>query len=113
MKKMTIAALVFLTLSACKENNVHQASLRSVQTVAPEVSGTTALKTYSGIVQEAHQTKVGFKTPGQIQKIYVKEGDRIVKGQLLAELDSKDYQLGVEALQIQYDQMQREAARMD
>ena len=38
MKKMTIAALVFLTLSACKENNVHQASLRSVQTVAPEVS---------------------------------------------------------------------------
>lgn len=113
MKKMTIAALVFLTLSACKENNVHQASLRSVQTVAPEVNGTTALKTYSGIVQEAHQTKVGFKTPGQIQKIYVKEGDRIVKGQLLAELDSKDYQLGVEALQIQYDQMQREAARMD
>ena len=113
MKKTIVVVLAFAALAACKKSDVQQASLRSVEITSPKVSGKTALKTYSGIVQEAHQTKVGFKTPGQIQKIYVKEGDRITKGQLLAELDSKDYKLGVEALQIQYDQMQRESVRMD
>ena len=64
-----------------------------------------------GIVREAHTISLGFKTAGQIERICVKEGDYVRRGQLLAELDNADYRLGVEALQIQYDQLEDEVGR--
>lgn len=68
-------------------------------------------RVYAGIVEEAHLVSLGFKTPGQIEKIFVKEGDYVKKGQLLAQLDDEDYKLGVEAVQIQYDQVKDEVGR--
>ncbi|MDE7389266.1 MAG: efflux RND transporter periplasmic adaptor subunit, partial [Muribaculaceae bacterium] len=44
--------------------------------------------------------------------IYVKEGDRVHRGQLLAELDSADYVLGVNQLRVQNSQASAELARM-
>lgn len=70
----------------------------------------TRMKCYPGIVREAHTIGLGFKTAGQIERICVKEGDYVRRGQLLAELDAADYRLGVEALQIQYDQLEEEVA---
>ncbi|MBQ8423298.1 MAG: efflux RND transporter periplasmic adaptor subunit [Coprobacter sp.] len=66
---------------------------------------------YSGIVKAAHEINLGFKTAGQLEEILVKEGDYVQKGQLLAKLDDADYKLGVEALQIQYDQVCDEVER--
>lgn len=77
----------------------------------PGNTGAQNGKTFSGVVEEAHEISLGFKTAGQLKKIYVKEGDHIRPGQLLAELDDEDYKLGVEALQIQYDQVSDEVAR--
>ena len=38
-------------------------------------------------------TYLSFQLPGKIKKIYVNEGDKIKKGQLLAKLDTKDLQI--------------------
>lgn len=70
------------------------------------------MKTFSGIVEEAKEISLGFKVAGQVSRIYVKEGDFIRRGQPVATLDDKDYKLGVEALQIQYDQLVGEMERM-
>ncbi|HAW07326.1 MAG TPA: efflux RND transporter periplasmic adaptor subunit, partial [Rikenellaceae bacterium] len=72
----------------------------------------TGTLTYPGIVQEMHTINVAFKTAGQLANINVKEGDYIKEGQLIASLDDADYKLGVEALQIQYDQVSDEVSRM-
>ena len=72
---------------------------------------TTHVINHSGIVREAHTISLGFKTAGQIERIHVREGDYVRQGQLLAELDDADYRLGVEALQIQYDQLEDEVER--
>ncbi len=45
---------------------------------------------YVGEVNAKTSTGVGFKVPGTVTKIYVNEGDRVTKGQLLAELDPQD-----------------------
>ena len=55
----------------------------------------TRMKCYPGIVREAHTIGLGFKTAGQIERICVKEGDYVRRGQLLAELDAADFRLGV------------------
>ena len=67
---------------------------------------------HPGIVREAHTISLGFKTAGQIERIYAHEGDYVRKGSLLAELDDADYRLGVISLQIHYDQLKCEVERM-
>ena len=47
---------------------------------------------YVGEVNAKTSTGVGFKLPGTVTNVYVNEGDPVVKGQLLAELDPQDMQ---------------------
>ena len=86
--------------------------LHTVVVTAPVPEGGQTVKTLYGVVREAGEVNLGFKTPGQISGIYVKEGDYVRKGQLVARLDDADYKLGVEAAQVQFDQLSREVERL-
>lgn len=66
-----------------------------------------------GIVNADKEISLGFKAAGQVKSIYVKDGQRVKKGTLLAELDDSDYLLGVQAYQAQYDQLEREVSRLE
>lgn len=114
-RAMSVCAIAFccLALVGCKSETTTDNQIKNVYAVQPTVSGDTYCKHFSGMVQEASDVDLGFKTPGQIQKILVKEGDYVTKGQLLAKLDESDYQLGVRAAQIQYDQLKEEVDRME
>lgn len=105
-------ALAAAMLCACSDKQSETAERRSVVLVQPHQLDSAQTGSYSGTVSEAHSIGLGFKVAGQINKVYVHEGDRVAKGQLLASLDAADYALTVEALQIQYDQAKREVERM-
>lgn len=107
---MIVVAGVF---ASCGDAPQGGSTVHSVMVTTPEAMEGTVVKNYSGIVCEAHTINLGFKTPGQIERILVAEGDYVHKGQLLAELDDADYRLGVEALQIQYDQLKDEVGRTE
>ena len=106
-----IMAILAGTLYSCSEPARKDTEVRNVELTTPVPLEKIGRKSYLGIVKEAHSINLGFKTAGQISHILVKEGDYVRKGQLLARLDDKDYRLGVEALQIQYDQLKEEVAR--
>lgn len=61
--------------------------------------GTDAL-TVSGTV-EATEADVGFQAPGRIVAIEVREGDRVVEGQVLARLDAAELDARLEAARAQ------------
>ena len=50
----------------------------------------------SGNVQSASDLNLGFKTSGTVTHIYVKEGQEVAKGQLLATLDSQSAEVSLE-----------------
>lgn len=112
MNKFLISAVALVSLCACsgRENDTATPP-RSVITVTPDGAVGKSL-TFAGVVEEDENISIGFKTPGQIQRVYVREGDNVRSGQLLAELDAADYRLGVDALQIQYDQLSQEVERL-
>ncbi len=89
-----------------------EATMHSVITTQPSVVGGTELKQFAGQVKEQADVNLGFKTAGQILEIYVKEGQAVRKGQLLAQLDDKDYLLGVKAAEAQYNQLKHEVERL-
>lgn len=104
-------SLAALVLSSCSGGHSESSYVPSVCLTRPVVLGDETTRTYSGVVSAAHEVNLGFKTAGQLARIHVAEGDYVRRGQLLAELDDADYRLAVEALQIQYDQLQDEVER--
>ena len=105
---LPIAAVI----SCAGGGNAAEPAVRTVKTMT--VSSVDSIKTLTcpGIVQEMHSINVAFKTPGQLVRVNVEEGNYIREGQLIASLDDSDYKLGVEALQIQYDQLSDEVSRL-
>ena len=112
MRHLFITLCAAAALCSCGGSRTDNNTARTVLTTTPEVRNTSTVKEFAATVREAHGVSLGFKTPGQIARIYVKEGQRVRSGQLLAELDDKDYKLGVEAAEIQYEQLKGEVARL-
>lgn len=113
---LLVAVAGFALLNGCGSKNKNEGAatetVHSVITVTPKNQQATMEKNFSGIVKEHATVSLGFRTAGQIERIYVKEGDHVRQGQLLAVLDTKDYQLQVDAAQTQYDQLKNEVARL-
>lgn len=80
-------------MSGCKHND----SPRQAGPIRVEVSvmgkqgasGSSSGSSYSGTVMSGKESVVGFSVPGRITQIFVKEGQRVTKGQLLARVKSE------------------------
>ena len=111
---LTMGIVMGSILIGCSgETKREETPVRNVILSQVETSGEVTSKTYSGVVEEGKSVNAAFMTGGKLQSLKVKEGDRVRKGQLLAEIDASDYQIGVNQLQVQYDQMVAEKKRMD
>jgi RND family efflux transporter MFP subunit len=109
---IALTAAVLLTACGAGDKKENAEKVRNVMTVLPLNRQESVVKNFSGVVKENSTVSVSFRTPGQIMRILVKEGAHVRKGQLLATLDTKDYQLQVDAAQTQYDQLKNEVERL-
>lgn len=109
MHKATNLLLIAVTaaaLAGCSEGKkTASAAFHNVFTVNPISVNSTTEAVFPALVEEARTIAVGFKTAGQIERIAVKEGQRVERGQILAELDTVDYSLGISTLREKYRQM--------
>lgn len=79
-------------MSGCskKDKAVVAGPVRVDVTVVGSTAGTTSAgQNYSGTVESADESTVSFSVPGTIKKIYVGEGQKVAKGQLLAQIGSE------------------------
>ena len=111
MKKGFLAITSICLLCSCGNQGNDEQHLRFVETARPVEVADIVTQTFSGIIEEAHQTNLAFKIAGQIKTIAVSEGQRVSKGQLMAALDDADYKLEKEAIEIQYNQVKDEVER--
>jgi RND family efflux transporter MFP subunit len=66
---------------------------------------------YSGILKEKSLTSISFRVAGPLQELKVKSGDRIEKGQIIARIDQRDYQLQLQSTLAQFNQTSSEYKR--
>ena len=67
---------------------------------------------YPGKTKAAEEVNVAFRVSGPIIHTYVKEGDYVRQGQLLAEMDPRDYRNQLSATQAEYQQVKADAERI-
>ena len=107
--------LLAATLASCGSGATSSTSDRTphnVFLVNPIAIDGASVRDFAGQVEEARTVAAAFKTGGTLERILVKEGDRVSKGQLLAVLDSTDYVLGTGQLRVQAAQLRSELDRL-
>lgn len=84
----------------------------SVRTATVGKGSTNSPIQASGLVASSEEARLSFKTGGIIQKIFVKEGDRIGKGQLLAILNPTEINAQVAQATESVQKLERDLQRV-
>ena len=106
MKKILIGALAILSLAGCGNEKdkevVVKKNPRYVRYTVAENGVKEYNRVFSGNLISETESKMSFRVDGTIEKKYFKLGDYVKAGQLLAELDSKNYTLEKENATAQF-----------
>lgn len=111
--KIGVIAIVVCLSTSCHQRVVkEQDTVRKIKLATVEKSVKNDINEFSGVIKEAEEVNMGFRVAGSIQKINVKEGDFVKKNQVVAELDSRDYLVQLNAVKTQYEQVKAETDRV-
>jgi len=113
MKKIIVllAALIF-TVSACTQKKTEDKPVRTVKIDTVRVYSEKSHSTFPGKVRAASDVNLAFRISGPIGRMAVETGSFVRKGQVLAELDSRDYTLQLSATEAEYNRIKAEAERV-
>lgn len=110
--KLILTLASALVLCGCSEKKADKVDTQYVKTeVASCATGVNNL-TFPGKTKSADDINVSFRVSGPILKVYVKAGDHVRKGQLLAAMDPRDYQTQLKATQAEYESIKADADRV-
>jgi RND family efflux transporter MFP subunit len=115
IKKSFLICLASATiiLNACKKaEQVKQEKVIPVKVLTVGLSDKSNSRNYTGTVEESTAISLGFSSLGTVEQVFVSEGQRVQKGQLLATLNSASAQSSLDAVQATLSQAQDAYDRM-
>ena len=96
---------------SCKQRETSREEALVDIAMVKGVGGVNAT-TFTGKTKSASEVNLAFRVAGQIERVLVKEGDYVQKGQVVAIMDARDYQVQVAATQAEYEQVKADAERV-
>jgi multidrug efflux system membrane fusion protein len=98
---LTLALAGSLVLAACSKNEAPLEPVRSVKVMTVGVDTLKSGYEFAGEVRPRVESRLGFRVAGKIVKRQAELGQRVKAGQVLAQLDPRDYQLAADAARAQ------------
>ena len=87
-----------LAVAACgDEEKPPPPVVRAVKTIVVQPQDAISIRRISGLVRAVNRSPLAFEVAGNVASVQVKTGDRVKRGQVLATLDPKQYQLNLQA----------------
>ena len=99
---LLLAAAMLLGLSGCGEKNTAPELLEPVEVVydtAAAFRGDIAFLEVYGAYVAAEMEEAAFENGGKLKAVYVRAGDHVEAGELLAELDTEQLERNLSAVQ--------------
>lgn len=116
MKEVKVMTCLFMGLlllnSSCGNRETEERKVTNVRLFTVRNAGTTTVQDFPGRVVAAEEVNLAFKVSGTLWRVAVEEGSRINKGQLVAEMDPRDYQVQLDAAEAEYMRVKSEAERV-
>jgi RND family efflux transporter MFP subunit len=100
--KALLLSLVLLFAVSCKEKKIPKQDFMWVKSKQVYSLGSERQRSFTGIVESDLQANMSFKVAGSIEKINVKVGSIVKKGDVLAVILQKDFVLELNQLKASY-----------
>ena len=98
---LALALAASLALSACSNTQAPLEPVRAVKVMAVGVDTFKSGYEFAGEVRPRVESRLGFRVAGKIVKRQAELGQRVKAGEVLAQLDSRDFQLAADAARAQ------------
>lgn len=92
-----LASVLFVTSCGSDEPVEVKTSYRPVKAIEVSTGIANSAFKYSGLVKSSKESSLSFRVSGNIKSLPVKIGNRVKKGDLLAELDQADYNISYDS----------------
>ena len=112
---LAISLIAATALVGCSRKEPTPEPIRAVKLLTVGASPLQAQLEYSAEVRARVESRIGFRVPGKIVQRQAELGQHVSAGQVLAQLDPRDYQLSAQAAQAQVNaaKTQRDLASAD
>ena len=104
--------LLLLIISSCGNNAEQKEIVVNVKTDTVKVYGSGKSATFPGRIKAGDDINLSFRIAGPIASINVSAGNFVKKGQVLAQIEPRDYQTQLAATEAEYNQVKDEANRV-
>jgi RND family efflux transporter MFP subunit len=114
MKKIVFTAnmLLLLIISSCGNNSEKKEVVVNVKTDTVKVCESGESAVFPGRIKAGADINLSFRIAGPIASINVSPGNFVRKGDVLAEIDPRDYRTQLAATEAEYNQIKNEAERV-
>lgn len=112
MRKYLILTGVVLCLAGCGGAGREDKATKSVKVDTVRVYGRAGSATFPGKVMASSDVSLAFRISGPILSVNVNVGSYVRKGQVLAQIDPRDYRVQLAATEAEYNRIKSEADRV-
>ncbi len=113
MNKLILAGLLSVFFSGCSDHRPeNKISTRKVKIAVVEPAPAVGIKEFPGVVKESRAVNLSFRVAGPIKGLFVKQGDFVKQGTLVAEIDDRDYALQLSVAQAEFDKVTADTRRV-
>lgn len=104
--------LIALLLVSCNSKKDSDKQVQYVKTITIADASKFAEVNFPGRTKAIDDINVAFRVSGPISRILVHDGDHVSKGQVIATMDPRDYQVQLNATKAEYEQVKADAERI-
>lgn len=112
MKKCAILMGLIILLAGCKDFRQENRVVRSVKADTVKVYNLTGSTTFPGKVVASSDINLAFRVSGPILRMNADVGSSVRKGQVIAQIDPRDYEVQLAATEAEYNRIKNEAERI-
>src|SRR5262249_41259323 len=104
-RRVPISLIMILLAAGCSPQPATRPDVaRPVKTLVVAAGGELHVRSFPGKAEASKRVELAFQVPGLLVKLPVKEGQKVAKGEVIAQLRQDEFQARLKALQGQLDQ---------
>ena len=96
-------AIIFLTAGCSRQSETRSEIARPVKTMLVVEGDRSLARTFPGKVEASKSVELAFQIPGLLVRLPVKEGQKVAKGEVVAQLRQDEFQARLNSVQGQFD----------
>ena len=116
MKTIKVIYLILfstLVFYSCGTEETVEEIIRPVKVMEVSNVYDYQLKDFTAVTQETQESQISFRVSGPLIKLLVDEGQNVKKGQLLGEIDPRDFKIDLMAKEAKYEQTKATKERFE